>query len=203
MVFATEGDYCGGMLFTDTGGESGAHTNLESYTRTMIPNQPNQRLMATFTTFDLELDYDYLYIYDGPDDTYPEFFSGGYTGTNSPGTITSTAPDGSLTFKFYSDQFVVASGWTAIISCVQSLGVSSNDFIDYSYYPNPTNGFLTIKSKDVISEVSVYNVQGQLLLSQKGSDLIAEVDLSPFSKGTYFFKLKINETETNFKILKL
>ncbi|WP_396194633.1 M12 family metallo-peptidase [Flavobacterium sp.] len=202
-VFATNGDFCEGMLFTDTGGENGAHTNLESYTRTMIPNQPNQSLMAMFTAFELELDYDYLYIYDGPDTTYPEFQPEGYTGTNSPGTIVSTAPDGSLTFRFYSDQFVTAPGWTATISCVQSLGVASNDFIDYSYYPNPTNGMVLIKSKDAIKEISVYNVQGQLLLRQKGNELTSEVDLSSFSKGTYFFKLKINETETNFKILKM
>lgn len=202
-VFATNGDFCGGMVFTDTGGTTGNHSNMESFTRTMIPNQPNQKLMASFTSFELEFDYDYLYIYDGPDTTYPEFLAGGYTGTNSPGNIVSTAADGSLTFRFYSDQYVTAPGWIATISCVQSLGVAGNDFIDYSYYPNPTNGSVSIKSKDAIQEVAVYNVQGQLLLQQKGNELTAEVDLSIFSKGTYFFKLKINDRETNFKILKM
>lgn len=202
-IFATEGNYCGGMVFTDSGGASGQHTNMESFVRTMIPNQPNQALMATFTSFELELDYDYLYIYDGPDTTYPEFLAGGYTGTNSPGTVVSTAADGSLTFRFYSDQYVTAPGWIANISCIQSLGVAGNDFIDYSYYPNPTNGIVSIKSKDAIQEVMVYNVQGQLLWQQKGNELTTEVDLSTFPKGTYFFKLKINDRETNFKILKM
>ena len=62
---------------------------------------------------------------------------------------------------------------------------------------------MSIKSKDAIQEVAVYNVQGQLLLQQKGNELTTEVDLSTFSKGTYFFKLKINGRETNFKILKM
>jgi hypothetical protein len=62
---------------------------------------------------------------------------------------------------------------------------------------------VSIKSKDAIQEVMVYNVQGQLLLQQKGNELTTEVDLSSFSKGTYFFKLKINDRETNFKILKM
>lgn len=202
-IFATNGDFCGGMVFTDTGGTTGNHSNMESFIRTMIPNQPNQKLMASFTSFELEFDFDYLYIYDGPDTTYPEFLAGGYTGTNSPGTIVSTAADGSLTFRFYSDQYVNESGWVATISCIQSLGVAGNDFIDYSYYPNPTNGIVSIKSKDAIQEVAVYNVQGQLLLQQKGNELTTEVDLSTFSKGTYFFKLKINDRETNFKILKM
>jgi hypothetical protein len=169
----------------------------------MIPNQPNQMLTATFTAFELELDYDYLYIYDGPDDTYPEISPGGYTGTNSPGTITSTAPDGSLTFKFVSDPYVVAPGWIANISCVQSLGVQDSSFIDFAYYPNPTNGNVTITSKDPITEVTVYNVQGQLLFEQKMNEMNTNVDMSSFANGTYFFKLKINGVEANFKVLKM
>lgn len=202
-IFATNGDFCSGMQFTDSGGQFSDHTDLESFTRTMIPNQPNQMLTATFTAFELELDYDYLYIYDGPDDTYPEISPGGYTGTNSPGTITSTAPDGSLTFKFVSDPYVVAPGWIANISCIQSLGVQDSSFIDFTYYPNPTNGNVTITSKDSISEVTVYNVQGQLLFDQKMNEMTTNVDISSFANGTYFFKLKINGAEANFKVLKM
>ena len=75
-IFATTGDYCSGMLFTDTGGISGNYTNKESFTRVMMPNLPNQKLVATFTSFQLEDTYDFLYIYNGSDETYPEFNSG-------------------------------------------------------------------------------------------------------------------------------
>lgn len=203
IIFASAGDYCSGMLFTDSGGQFDEHSNMESFTRTMIPNQPNQMLKAVFTSFELELDYDYLYIYDGPNETYPEFFSGGYTGTNSPGTIISSAPDGSLTFKFYSDQYITAPGWQANITCLQSLGVGESNYIDYTYYPNPTNGNVSISSKDPITEVTVYNVQGQLLFEQKMNEMNTNVDLSSFAGGTYFFKLKINGVEANFKVLKM
>ncbi|MBF6641575.1 T9SS type A sorting domain-containing protein [Flavobacterium sp. J49] len=202
-IFATAGNYCGGMLFTDSGGQFNEHSNMESFTRTMIPNQPNQMLRAVFSAFELELDYDYLYIYDGPSEAYPEFFPGGYTGTNSPGTITSSAPDGSLTFKFFSDQYITAPGWVANISCLQSLSTGENNYIDYSYYPNPTTGNITINSKDPISEVTVYNVQGQLLFSQKMNEMTTNIDMSSFAGGTYFFKLKINGVEANFKVLKM
>ncbi len=204
QVFATAGNYCGGMLFTDTGGEFSSYSDSQTLLRTMIPNLPNQKLVATFTEFQLEDTYDFLYIYDGPDDTYPELNSGnGFTGANSPGTITSTAADGSLTFKFVSDQYVTDLGWIATISCLPTLGVSNNDFIDFSYYPNPTNGNLYIKSNTAISEVTVFNIEGRRLFNQTLDTLETSVDISQFATGTYFFKLKFSEKEANFKVLKM
>jgi hypothetical protein len=203
-IFATGGDYCEGMIFTDSGGVNGNYTNNEEVIRKMVPNLPNQKLVATFTSFELEDTYDFMYIYNGPDDTYPEFNEGiGYTGTNSPGTITSTAADGSLTFKFVSDEASFRSGWEATISCTPSLGISNNDFIDFSYYPNPTNGNLNIKSNTSISEVMVFNIEGRRLFNQTLDTLETSVDISQFATGTYFFKLKFGEKEANFKVLKL
>lgn len=197
-------NFCSGISFTDTGGTGGQYTNMESWTRTMTPNNIGLKLRVTFTSFNLEAGYDYLYIYNGPDEYfYPELTTNGITGTTNPGVFNSTAPDGSLTFKFYSDQGVVASGWNATISCTGTLGIEAADFLDYSYFPNPTTGKVTIKSKDAITEVAVYNVQGQLLFNQKMNELTTNIDISQFAKGTYFFKLKINDHEANFKILKM
>jgi hypothetical protein len=205
LVFATNvTNFCSNTSFTDTGGTSGNYTNMESWTRTMIPSNPGLKIRVTFSSFNLEQDFDYLYIHDGSTTDYPDLtFGNGLTGTTNPGQFNSTAADGSLTFRFYSDEGVVASGWNATITCTGTLGEEEADFIDYSYYPNPTNGVVTITSKDPIEEVLVYNVQGQLLMNQKGDELTTQVDMSAFAGGTYFFKLKINGVEANFKILKM
>lgn len=203
-VFATNvANFCSNTSFTDTGGTSGNYTNMESWTRTMIPSNPGLKIRVTFGVFNLEEDFDYLYIHNGPTDEYPDITFGGLTGTTPPGQFNSTATDGSLTFRFYSDEGVVASGWNATITCTGTLGEVEADFIDFSYYPNPTNGSLTINSKDPISEVTVYNVQGQLLFDQKINAMTTNVDMATFAGGTYFFKLKINGVEANFKVLKL
>lgn len=204
QIFATAGNYCVGLIFTDTGGVFNNYIDNQTLVRTMIPNLPNQKLTANFTEFQLEDGWDFLYIYDGPDDTYPEFnFGDGYTGANSPGTITSTATDGSLTFKFVSDTNTTDAGWVATISCSPSLGISNNDFIDFSYYPNPTNGNLNIKSNTSISEITVFNIEGRRLFNQTLDTLETSVDISQFATGTYFFKLKFGEKEANFKVLKM
>ncbi|MGL2965244.1 M12 family metallo-peptidase [Flavobacterium sp. XGLA_31] len=202
-IFATANTNLCSYVFTDTGGTSNNYTDMENWTRTMMPTGPGLKIKATFTSFNLETDWDYLYIYNGPDESYTDMTSGGLTGTTPPGSFTSTASSGALTFKFVSDQAENRSGWVANITCTGTLGVENNDFLDYSYYPNPTNGKVNITSKDAISEVTVYNVQGQLLYSQKMNALNTTVDIASFAQGTYFFKLKINNQEANFKVLKM
>ena len=203
QIFATTStNFCVGLPFTDTGGTTGNYTDMESWVRTMTPYNSGLKLKVTFTTFNLENTYDFLHIYNGSNEFYPELSGTGLTGTANPGTFNSTATDGSLTFKFYSDQAVVAAGWNATITCTGTLGVEDTTILDYSYYPNPTNGNVSITSKDTITEVAVYNVQGQLLFNQKINQLSTTVDMSQFASGTYFFKLKINDTEANFKVLK-
>lgn len=204
QIFATTvANVCNNVSFTDTGGTAGNYTNNETWVRTMTPYNSGLKLRVNFVTFNLENTFDFLYIYNGPADFYPELTLGGLTGTALPSPFNSTAADGSLTFKFVSDEGVVAPGWNATVTCTGTLGEESADFLDYSYYPNPTTGKVNITSKDAISEVAVYNVQGQLLYNQKLNELNTSVDISHFSTGTYFFKLKINEREANFKIVKL
>jgi hypothetical protein len=204
LIFLTAGDFCNGVVFADTGGSSGNYTNMETVVRTIIPNVPNNAIVLSFTAFSLELDYDYLYVYDGNSTAAPLLNVGGSTGTDTPGPYTSSAPDGSLTVKFYSDQGVVDEGFVATISCTPNLTVNNvNGYIDFSYYPNPTNGKVAITSKTLISEVTVYNVTGQLLYENKINNLNTNVDLASFATGTYFFKLKFDgDKEVNFKVIR-
>lgn len=202
QIFATDAvDFCANTPFTDTGGASSNYTNNQLWTRTMLPSNPGLKIRVTFTSFNLEADYDYLYIYNGPNEFFPDLTLGGLTGTTLPPPFNSTDASGALTFKFYSDQGVVASGWNATISCTGTLGLAGNDFIDFSYAPNPTNGEVAITSKTPMSEVTVYNVTGQLLYKSSLQGFDANVNLSAFAVGTYFFKLRFEGGhEVNFKI---
>ena len=203
-AFATSIDnFCNSVPFTDTGGTTNNYSDMQSWVRTMTPYDIGLKLSVTFLNFSLENNYDYLYVYDGPDEFFPDLSSGGFTGTFVPDPINSTATDGSLTFKFTSDEAVVDYGWDAIITCTGTLGIANSNYLDYSYYPNPTNGKIIITSKDTITDVAVYTIAGQLLLNQKNNGLTTSVDVSKFATGTYFFKLKFNEKEANFKVLKM
>jgi len=196
-------NFCASVPFTDTGGTTGNYTDRESWVRTMTPNNPGLKLRATFSSFNLENNWDYLYIFDGADELAPILTPDGLTGTTNPGVFNSTASDGSLTFIFYSDQGTVASGWDATITCTGTLGIEDSNYLDFSYFPNPTKGTVSMSSNAQITEVKVYNVEGRLLFQQKKNDLTTSVDISQFSTGTYFFKVSFGELEKNFKVLKL
>ena len=95
----------------DMGGPTKSYYNNEDYTYTISPTGASG-MSLTFTQFDLETNYDYLWIYDGVGTTN---LIGQYSGTTSPGTITSSG--NSLTFRFKSDGATVNAGFTAIWNC--------------------------------------------------------------------------------------
>ena len=106
-------------LFYDDGGPNSDYGSNKDLVLTFKPGTPGGIIEAIFSSFALENNYDYLYIYDGT--SVSASLIGEYTGSNSPGTVTATNPDGALTFKLYSDYSVTASGWAATIHC---LGIS-------------------------------------------------------------------------------
>ncbi len=106
-------DPCSGTIH-DFGGPTRNYYNDEDYTWTIAPPGATS-IDFNFTMFDVEANYDYLYIYDGPDDTYPQISGSPFTGTNSPGSFTSST--GAVTFRFYSDGLTVTPGFLADYSC--------------------------------------------------------------------------------------
>lgn len=94
--------------FFDSGGASGNYTDDERLITVIEPTNATS-INLNFTAFSVEIDFDYLFIYDGNTINAP--LIGTYTGSNSPGLISSSG--GSLTLEFRSDCGSVASGWEA------------------------------------------------------------------------------------------
>ncbi len=94
--------------FTDSGGAAANYSDDER-TFTLIQPAGASSITLTFSAFNTEVNWDYMYIYDGATNTSP--LIGTYTGTNSPGTVTSSG--GSLLVEFRSDCSTVAAGWSA------------------------------------------------------------------------------------------
>lgn len=94
--------------FTDTGGSASDYSNDQRYF-TLIQPANASSITLNFSSFSLEANWDYLYIYDGATNSAP--LIGTYTGTSSPGTITSSS--GALLIEFRSDCATTAAGWVA------------------------------------------------------------------------------------------
>jgi hypothetical protein len=105
---------CSGTFY-DQGG-TGNYANNRNITQTFIPTTVCSNIQITFTSFNLENNFDYLYVYNGPNISSP--LIGRYTGATIPAAITSSSADGSLTFRFTSDFSGVRAGWVSTLSCV-------------------------------------------------------------------------------------
>ncbi|MBO6026153.1 MAG: carboxypeptidase regulatory-like domain-containing protein [Bacteroidales bacterium] len=103
-------------LFYDSGGENANYGNNLDYTLTINPSSAGAKVSVEFTQFNVESNYDFLYIYDGSSTSATQI--GQYSGTTSPGTVTATNEAGALTFRFTSDNSVNKTGWAATISCI-------------------------------------------------------------------------------------
>lgn len=86
---------------------------------------------------------------------------------------------------------------------VGELGISEISSFDFIYYPNPVKDELNITSQKVIQSVSVYNLSGQQVSSQKLNVNNGKVSISSFAPGVYVFRavLEGGQVET-FKIIK-
>ncbi len=112
-----QADACTGTIH-DFGGPTKNYYNNEDYTWTINP-PGSSAITFNFTEFNVELNYDYLYIYDGADINAPQIAGSPFTGTNSPGTFTSST--GAVTFRWTSDGATVAPGFIADWTCNQDI----------------------------------------------------------------------------------
>lgn len=99
--------------FYDSGGAGGSYQDDERMLWLFQPSN-GQNVVLDFTSFSIESGYDNLYFYDG--DSIGSPFIGSFTGTNSPGIVSSTGP--SLLVEFRSDCSTISSGWVANMSTV-------------------------------------------------------------------------------------
>ena len=200
--FSTLINHCVDGVYFDSGGVNGNYTNGENFSTTMNPINPGDHVTATFTQFDLEDGIDRLTIYNGPNTTYPWIGEQyGYTGTNSPGTVTSTDPSGKLTFVFYSDGINTFPGFNASVTCA-NLSTIQNSKRDFIYYPNPANAVVNFMAEKTITSITVYNLLGQLMKTQLVNDSRAIVPIQDLAVGTYLFKIQTENAVETVRILK-
>ena len=123
----------------DMGGAERNYYDNEDYIYT-ISAVNGGTINLDFTSFDVELNYDYLHLYDGSDTSAP--LIGMYTGTNSPNTINAGA---NVTFWFSSDGATTNPGWEVIYECVTPLKVPTYNKNNIKIYPNPVTKILNFE----------------------------------------------------------
>jgi N-acetyl-anhydromuramyl-L-alanine amidase AmpD len=156
-----------GTLY-DTGGAGNDYQDDERNLWLIAPSGASS-VSLDFQMFDLETDYDYLFIYDGDSTDAP--LIGKYTGMNSPGMITSSG--GSILLEFRSDCATVAPGWAVDFTSTLSDGIAPTTSILNApswVTQDFVAEFLDVDSQSGIAE-RYYNISERPFISdQPGAD---------------------------------
>ncbi|MCJ8154039.1 M12 family metallo-peptidase [Chryseobacterium sp. SSA4.19] len=203
QMFLTDGDWCGGALFTDTGGTAGNYGDNQTIIKTFYPSSGS--LTMNLTEFSLEDGYDFMYVYNGPSTSSPMFATGNsLTGTVAPISFTSTHPSGAITVRFVSDPAENEIGWKANFSCavlaVEDLNTKDDSV---NIYPNPARNMITISSKDALKAFKIYDEAGRLIKSEsslKGTRF--EVNISAMQTGNYVVTVETQKQKVTKKLIK-
>lgn len=105
-------------------------------------------------------------------------------------TTTSQTPN----IDFHIDDFGVEP--------IPPLSTPSFDSENFKAYPNPVKNFLDLSYTKEISEVAIFNLIGQKVLSATVNATEGQIDMSDFAQGTYLVKVTVDNQVKTIKVIK-
>jgi len=82
--------------------------------------------------------------------------------------------------------YIIKTDTSGNVNSTTSLNETNKNTIDFSIYPNPTNGILHIdnyNNKFIIKNIEIYNSFGQLLVNTNSAE--SEINMNEFEDGLY------------------
>lgn len=131
---------------TFTDGSGALNYNNNANCKWVIAPAGATKINLNFTSFNTQSNIDKVYVYNGPDETYPLLAT--WWGNTLPTTISTTDGIGAMCVKFVSDASINLSGWSANYSStlisptcsgITSLITPTGSFDDGSGIANYTN----------------------------------------------------------------
>lgn len=125
--------------------------------------------------------------------------------TTTTTTLTGINVTGNVQVKFVSDgtkrPVIDDLSWTCFV--VTDMNDFQSNYFDFSLFPNPANGSTNLLFNGPEDDVryALYNMQGQILISEILVNNSTEVDLSALSKGIYLIKVFDEKTSLFRKLV--
>lgn len=83
-----------------------------------------------------------------------------------------------------------------------SLGNNSFDSATFSYYPNPVKNMLNLSYTENISNVAVFNLLGQEVMTKTVNANQSQIDMTALATGTYVVKVTADNQVKMIKVIK-
>jgi len=115
-------------------------------------------------------------------------------------SLTSLTPDEVLYVRVWG--YDGTSGSFIISAFDASLSNSTFDGNSFNYYPNPVVDRLNISYKEIISNVQIFNLLGQKVMSLSPNSTESSIDMSALTTGNYLVKVISQNSSNTFKVIK-
>lgn len=132
------------------------------------------------------------------DAVYPTTVGGVEVDLEMTGETVGTAEVAYLTFDGEIDEIVIVGGelgitelcYSADTTIIDDSGIETYENKRIKIYPNPADRFVTINSEELIKDIRIYNVSGELVLSQTTiKENQINLNLEEFEQGFYLVEL--------------
>ena len=154
-------------------------------------------IQLNFSDFNLEADFDFLWIYDGDNVYAPKI---GRWNTQSPGTVLSSS--NVMCVEFHSDCATTSTGWEASWKALESGFSVSEETSNCGIYPNPTSGMVTIHTDDLsFGYLAVYDLYGNQMVPMIQYHKRVSIDTSSWPSGVYL--VNFGKSAMMGKVMKL
>jgi hypothetical protein len=105
-----------------------------------------------------------------------------------------------ITFEGFSGATILAT--TGEVVPVTALSTVNNQLNNLSYSPNPVVDKLTIANSEKITQINVYNLVGQKVMSLLPNQLSTSLDMSNLNSSVYMVEVISDAKKASVKVIK-
>jgi len=197
-------DWCQGMtILTEpqgsiSDGSFGYDYKNNTLCRWKIVPEGTGAVELQFTSFHTASENDVLRIYDMDSEELLASYSGDYSGSNLPPTV--TASSGKMFLIFSTDASDTKQGWEASYTTYAVGTKEESSAGKLLIFPNPASGTLNISLPDTKTQtvdLEVSSIQGLSLFHEAGQSVkqggLIQLDISSLPSGMYLIRIALPE----------
>ena len=85
---------------------------------------------------------------------------------------------------------------------ISAVGLNQVRISNLKIYPNPNAGVFELSADDVIEQIEVMNVAGQVVQKIDAGSTQMKIDIQALTDGVYFIRVQINGYSSVVKVIK-
>lgn len=189
--------------FDDNSGDNDYVSNQQCTWTIELPDATS--ITLSFSEFDTETDYDFVYIYDSYESVENYNPIAAYSGHRIPASVTSNT--GIMVVIFETDPYLNYDGFTATYTSDSPSNVEQTAQNRIDIFPNPANDILNIQfaENQQHAVIEIYDMPGKLIQQYSAQNIqpaeTQTFDIANIPAGIYNIRITLENKQINQKVI--